>query len=184
MIPYPPLAPYEVAHLFGTLVAETILAGIHGRAHQQAGYMDASDLKDTAKHLARRGRPTYGGCLSKGPIPMIEKFGAVLGAGVVAIALAAAPPVAAQVLTGDAVAGQKLAQEWCSGCHAVNPRDTQVRDNVPSFFSIASMPSTTSFSLQAWLQTSHPRMPDWELTRPQIADVVAYILSLKSETLH
>ena len=115
---------------------------------------------------------------------MIGKFGAVLGAGMVAIALAAAPPVVAEAITGDAVAGQKLAQEWCSGCHSVNPRDVKVRDNVPSFFSIANMPSTTSLSLRVWLQTSHPRMPNWELTRRQIADVVAYILSLKSERLH
>jgi mono/diheme cytochrome c family protein len=113
---------------------------------------------------------------------MIEKFGAVFGAGLMAIALAAAPPVAAQAITGDALAGQKLAQKWCAGCHSVNPGDAQVRDNVPSFFSIANMPSTTSLSLQVWLKTSHPRMPDWELTRRQIADVVAYILTLKSET--
>jgi hypothetical protein len=34
----------EVAFMFGTLVAETILASVHVRAHQQAGHMDASDL--------------------------------------------------------------------------------------------------------------------------------------------
>src|SRR5258708_23826401 len=36
--------PLEVAVLFGTLVAETILASVHVRAHKQAGHMDASDL--------------------------------------------------------------------------------------------------------------------------------------------
>ena len=30
-----PVALYEVAHLFGTLVAETILASVHVRAHKQ-----------------------------------------------------------------------------------------------------------------------------------------------------
>jgi len=30
--------------LFGTRVAETILASVHVRAHQLAGHMDASDL--------------------------------------------------------------------------------------------------------------------------------------------
>jgi len=30
--------------MFGILVAETILASVHVRAHQQAGHMDASDL--------------------------------------------------------------------------------------------------------------------------------------------
>jgi hypothetical protein len=39
-----PVAPYEVAQPFGTLFAETILASVHGRAHQQAGHMEASDL--------------------------------------------------------------------------------------------------------------------------------------------
>jgi hypothetical protein len=43
-IPHFPVARYEVAILFGTLVAETILASVHVRAHKQAGHMDASDL--------------------------------------------------------------------------------------------------------------------------------------------
>ena len=50
------MALYEVAGLFGTLVAETILASVHARTHQQAGHMEASDLiKTLQKHLARRG---------------------------------------------------------------------------------------------------------------------------------
>ena len=43
-IPHSPVALYEVAHLFGTLIAETILASVHVRARKQAGHMDASDL--------------------------------------------------------------------------------------------------------------------------------------------
>jgi hypothetical protein len=62
-IPHSPVALYEVANLFGTLVAETILASVHVRAHKQAGHMDASDLiKALQKHLARRGPSTYGEC--------------------------------------------------------------------------------------------------------------------------
>jgi hypothetical protein len=42
--------------LFGTRVAETILASVHVRAHQQAGHMGASDLiKSLHKNLAGRG---------------------------------------------------------------------------------------------------------------------------------
>jgi len=44
VIPHFPVALDEVAVLFGTLVAETILASVHVRAHQQAEHMDASDL--------------------------------------------------------------------------------------------------------------------------------------------
>jgi hypothetical protein len=36
--------PKKVAGLSGTRVAETILASVRMRAHQQAGHMDASDL--------------------------------------------------------------------------------------------------------------------------------------------
>jgi len=38
------VALYEVAILFGTPVAETILASVHVRAHQKAGHMNARDL--------------------------------------------------------------------------------------------------------------------------------------------
>src|SRR5260370_26539958 len=50
--------PLEVAVLFGTLVAETILASVHVRAHKQAGHMDASDLiKALQNTLQGGGRP-------------------------------------------------------------------------------------------------------------------------------
>src|SRR3982750_4878172 len=54
-IPHSPVALYEVAHLFGTLVAETILASVHVRARKQAGHMGASDLIKVLQNLARRG---------------------------------------------------------------------------------------------------------------------------------
>src|SRR5271165_936086 len=52
-----------VARMFGTRVAETILASVHVRAHQQAGHMDASDLIKTLPNTLRGGgrphmRPT------------------------------------------------------------------------------------------------------------------------------
>src|SRR5712671_2714113 len=47
--------PLEVAVLFGTLVAETILASVHVRAHKQAGHMDASDLIKHCKTPCKEG---------------------------------------------------------------------------------------------------------------------------------
>jgi hypothetical protein len=56
-----PNGPLLVAILFGTRVAETILASVHVRAHQQAGHMDASDLIKLLRNpLAGRGPSTYG----------------------------------------------------------------------------------------------------------------------------
>ena len=49
------MALYLVALLFGTLVAETILASVHVRAHRQAGHMDASDLIKTLQNTLRGG---------------------------------------------------------------------------------------------------------------------------------
>jgi hypothetical protein len=59
--PHFPVALYEVAYLFGILVAETILASVHVRAHKQAGHMDASDLIKTLQNTLRGGgRPHMG----------------------------------------------------------------------------------------------------------------------------
>jgi hypothetical protein len=67
-IPHVPVALYEVANLFGTLVAETILASVHGRAHQQAGHMDASDLiKSLQNTLRGGGRPHMENACSNKP---------------------------------------------------------------------------------------------------------------------
>ena len=53
--PTDPMALSEVALLFGTPVAETILASVHVRAHKKAGHMDASDLIKPRNNRARRG---------------------------------------------------------------------------------------------------------------------------------
>jgi mono/diheme cytochrome c family protein len=87
----------------------------------------------------------------------------------------------AQIVNGDVNMGQQLAQKWCSDCHAVGAEKAEAHGPVPSFLSIAEMPSTTSISLHAFLQTSHERMPNLQLTQTQIDDVVAYILSLKGK---
>src|SRR5829696_2081013 len=59
-IPHSPVALHEAAHLFGTLIAETILASVPVRARKQAGHMGASDLIKALQNLARRGPSTYG----------------------------------------------------------------------------------------------------------------------------
>ena len=80
----------------------------------------------------------------------------------------------------DAAAGQRLARRWCSACHEIG-RAPVHNDVSPSFGAIAHMSSTTAMSLNACLSTPHQRMPDYSLTRQEIKDVSAYILSLKQE---
>lgn len=93
-----------------------------------------------------------------------------------------AAPATAQTV-GDAANGAALARSWCANCHVVGTGTGQTPpagDAVPTFAAIAAMPSTTALSLRAFLQTPHARMPDFSLSRTQADDVIAYILSLKS----
>ncbi len=101
--------------------------------------------------------------------------------GMLAAVLCGLPGLAwAQESSGDPFAGQRIARRWCSNCHVVE-RMTQERstDVAPSFSAVAKMPSTTSASVHAFLQTSHGQMPDFKLSRTEIDDVTAYILQLR-----
>ena len=81
---------------------------------------------------------------------------------------------------GDAAKGHKLAENWCSSCHVTGPTQQQgVSNGAPTFAAIARMKSTTALALHAFLQTPHDRMPDLHLSRDDIDNISAYILSLR-----
>ncbi len=85
--------------------------------------------------------------------------------------------------SGDAAAGNYLAQRWCSTCHVVNPaQQSGSAAGAPTFEAIAHMKSTTRLSLHAFLQTNHGQMPDFRLSRSEINDVAEYIVNLKKRT--
>ena len=91
-----------------------------------------------------------------------------------------ATPSFAQDL-GDAATGHKLAETWCSSCHLVGaPHDAVVSNGAPTFTAVAADKSVTVLSLRAFLQTPHARMPDLHLTREEVDDLAAYILSLRA----
>jgi len=79
----------------------------------------------------------------------------------------------------DAWSGAQIARTWCVNCHQIAPSGKVPRDDVPSLVSVAQMSSTTQLSLTVFLSTPHDRMPDYALSRTEIADVSAYILSLR-----
>jgi len=96
-----------------------------------------------------------------------------LAMGVLAGVGAVATPVAAQ----DVQAGYIVAQRFCSSCHEIE-RGRFRNDEKPSFAAIAGRANTTPMSLEVLLSNPHYRMPDY-LTQQEIADVSAYIFSLK-----
>ena len=83
------------------------------------------------------------------------------------------PPAVAQ----DVQMGYIVAQRSCASCHEIEK--SRFRSDLrPSFATIAERPGTTMMSLEILLTNPHYRMPDY-LTRQEIADVSAYIVSLK-----
>jgi cytochrome c len=80
---------------------------------------------------------------------------------------------------GDIAAGRRLADTWCSSCHVVGAGAERGASNgAPTFPAIAQMKSTTPMALRVFLQTPHSRMPDLHLSRSDIDDLSAYIVSL------
>jgi mono/diheme cytochrome c family protein len=81
---------------------------------------------------------------------------------------------------GNAPAGRRLANDWCSSCHVIGPvAERGTSNGAPTFTAIARMKSTTPMALKVFLQTPHSRMPDLHLSRSEIDDLTVYILSLK-----
>lgn len=78
---------------------------------------------------------------------------------------------------GDRNTGSLLARQWCSGCHIVDASG-QGSDAAPSFQRIARDRNEDQAWLKAWLVSPHPSMPNMNLSREEIDDVVAYLSSL------
>lgn len=77
----------------------------------------------------------------------------------------------------DAAKGEVIAKRWCAACHLVSSDQTHANSDVPSFASIAHK-KQPSEKLKTFLTDPHPKMPDMNLSRSEIADIVAYIGSL------
>jgi len=82
----------------------------------------------------------------------------------------------------DPIEGENIAENLCSSCHIVGTSASGVVNaDVPSFTSIANSPDQTLERIIRKIVIPHQPMPDLQLTRLEIADVAAYILSLRKE---
>lgn len=84
--------------------------------------------------------------------------------------------------TGIAARGEVLAKRWCATCHVVTADQTTASADAPSFFALTGETARTPEALAAYLtvpDTVHGRMPDLNLSRVEIADIVAYVATLK-----
>jgi cytochrome c2 len=95
-----------------------------------------------------------------------------------------ATTLSAHAQNGDIAAGHSFAREACSSCHVVEAEQQRIPKRIfigPGFRNIANRPGMTAAALRAFLTTSHPKMPNPIVTPEQMADVIAYILSLRSK---
>ncbi len=94
------------------------------------------------------------------------------------------PPEASQAPAGpgDWVAGRSFALHSCVPCHVVSPdQASPIRfASAPDFVTIAKNPKISDFSLTVWLTNPHPTMPTLVLSHTEAANVIAYILSLRT----
>jgi mono/diheme cytochrome c family protein len=83
---------------------------------------------------------------------------------------------------GDAELGLQYAESVCAPCHAVHAHqiDSFLQQATP-FQIVADASGMTPNALTAWLQTSHPSMPNIIMTDEDTRNVIEYILSLRTE---
>lgn len=82
----------------------------------------------------------------------------------------------------DAKTGHEIASKLCSGCHIVDGAAATGKTmpaDVPSFEEIASKPDQSAERIAGRIVVPHPPMPTISLTREEIGDVAAYIMSLR-----
>jgi cytochrome c len=99
-----------------------------------------------------------------------------------AAALVSAISAPASAQPGGAERGRELSQRLCTNCHVVDARaGGPVRVDVPTFATISARPDVSGEKIAGAIIIPHPAMPGVQLTVPEIRDIVAYILSLKTQ---
>ncbi len=82
----------------------------------------------------------------------------------------------------DAKSGKELASKLCVSCHIVGREASSntVPADVPSFTTIANKPGQTAEAIAGAIVIAHPPMPQIQLTREEIGDLAAYILTQRT----
>jgi len=98
----------------------------------------------------------------------------------IAVAVIALLPSLARA-AGDVARGEALARVWCANCHTVEGNSSG-KDVAPPLADIAKRGSPEQLQARAFLVSPHPPMPNFDLARQQIDDIVAYLNSLAPRT--
>jgi len=80
---------------------------------------------------------------------------------------------------GDATQGESMVRRWCAACHLISGQG-KASDTAPPFHSIAHNPRKTDDYLRNFLSAPHAPMPPLQLTRNEIADIIAYFDQIRA----
>lgn len=99
----------------------------------------------------------------------------------VSLSLLSAGGAFAGSITGasDVARGQKLAQRLCANCHLVDANQTKAMADVPSFREIANKQDQTAGAIMAQIIIPKHPMPVIPISKGELKDLAAYILSLR-----
>lgn len=80
---------------------------------------------------------------------------------------------------GQANSGRQIAVQLCASCHLVTEEQKSALADVPTFVAISAKYGEEIDYLVGFLANPHPPMPNFNLTRREIGDLLAYIKSLR-----
>lgn len=90
--------------------------------------------------------------------------------------------VTAQVDQPSAERGKELAIRLCKNCHVIDTTmGSSVPDATPTFRSMATEPDQTRDRILAALIQPHVPMPDIQLSRSEIDNIIAYLDEFRAE---
>jgi mono/diheme cytochrome c family protein len=81
---------------------------------------------------------------------------------------------------GDSGVGRELVRRWCTTCHVVDLEGTGTDAGPPLPALLAGKQRSTD-EIQGWLADPHPPMPNLDLSRQEIDDILAYLESLTGD---
>jgi mono/diheme cytochrome c family protein len=81
---------------------------------------------------------------------------------------------------GDPEAGRDLVRSWCTACHVVDLEGTGA-DAGPALPALLAGRQRSADEIRGWLADPHPPMPNLNLSRQEIDDILAYLESLTGD---
>ncbi len=98
----------------------------------------------------------------------------------IAALLAAGPAFARDQQRGDPARGLAFAEANCAECHAVDRGHFDSPEpDVPAFQDIANAEGMSAIALYPFFRTAHRSMPNFVIPPDDIADLTAYLLSIR-----